>query len=203
MIKAANDLFMEGGLSAVNMRDVAARAEVAAMTPYTYFKNKSDLLWHIKNSVIQELLEDQLSAISEVKTPRDAIRASALAFLKFWITRLEKYRLMYLPLSLEGNEVLVWGSESKEIAALRELQKRITTDFANHVGGYHQNVQAAISFRHATTLGFIHLNIVNLGGTQNTEESMRSLTDVMIDAVEIMLRKPPNESPTEATRKID
>jgi AcrR family transcriptional regulator len=198
LIKAANELFAEGGLGAVTMRDVAARAEVAIMTPYTYFKNKSDLLWHIKNSVIQELLEDQVNAISEANSPRDVIRASSLAFLKFWVNRLEKYRLMYLPLSLEGKEVLVWGSESKEIADLRELQRRITAEFANYVGGNLQNVQAAIGFRHATTLGFIHLNIVNPGGHKNTEESMQSMTNVMIDAVEIMLKKSLNEKPTES-----
>lgn len=44
VIEAAMDLAREGGYEAVQMRDVAARADVALGTVYRYFSSKDDLL---------------------------------------------------------------------------------------------------------------------------------------------------------------
>lgn len=202
LIEAAKALFVEGGLEAVTMRSVASRAEVAAMTPYTYFKNKSDLLWHIRNDVIEELVEDQLLAIAGQKTARGAIKASIVAYIKYWANRQDEYQLMYLPSSIKGGESSVWGDTSNELEALRDLQIRITTAFANEIGGRSECALAATNFRHATTLGILQLNLVNRGQIEFITSHADLMAEVMLDSVELLLRKQYNDATIESLSKI-
>jgi AcrR family transcriptional regulator len=73
VIDAAIRLGAEGGYDAVQMRDVAARAEVAMGTVYRYFTSKDHLL-AAALAYWAETLEDQVSRVpSRGKTPADRV----------------------------------------------------------------------------------------------------------------------------------
>src|ERR1700704_3572384 len=61
VIEAALDLIDADGLPALNLRKLAASLGVSAMTPYSYFKDKSDLLNAIVGHALAVLTVDPAS----------------------------------------------------------------------------------------------------------------------------------------------
>lgn len=190
LIRAACELFLQGGLNAVTMRSVAARAGVAAMTPYTYFTNKSELLWHLKNEVLIEMLEYQKGSCSDANTARQALTNITRAFISYCTNRPEKFQLLYLPQSLEGNELLTFNKKSEQIEMMREFQAQMTIAFAREIGGDETRHSTATHYRHALAIGFLHLNFLQFGPTKDFDNQLDDLVSIMIEIAEhILLRR--------------
>jgi AcrR family transcriptional regulator len=62
VIEAALDLIDAEGLSALNLRKLATRLGVSAMTPYSYFSDKADLLNAMTGHALEPLRADPDSA---------------------------------------------------------------------------------------------------------------------------------------------
>ena len=78
VIEAAMDLAGEGGYDAVQMRDVAARAQVALGTIYRYFSSKDHLLAACQLELWRETSERFVLRPPEGDTPSDRV----VAFLR-------------------------------------------------------------------------------------------------------------------------
>lgn len=187
LIKAACDLFLEGGLNALTMRNVAARAGVAAMTPYTYFTNKSELLWHLKNEVLIEMLEHQKGSCLNAKTARQALTSTTRAFISYCTDRPEKFQLLYIPQSLEGNELLTFNKKSEQIEMMRDFQAQLTIAFAREIGGDEKRHSTATHYRHALAIGFLHLNFLQFGPGDEFKSQLEDLVSIMVEIVELIL----------------
>jgi AcrR family transcriptional regulator len=86
-------LFAEMGFEGFNMRELAKRLGISAMTPYRYFKDKEAILAEVRVRAFARFadwLEEQLSA-------PDADDANALsrAYAQFAIQEQTQYRLMF------------------------------------------------------------------------------------------------------------
>jgi len=71
-------LGLEGGYEAVQMRDVAARADVAMGTVYRYFTSKDHLLAATLVHWV-EMLDTRIGQHREASTPRTAFSTSSTA----------------------------------------------------------------------------------------------------------------------------
>jgi AcrR family transcriptional regulator len=74
LIEAALDLVDEEGLAALNLRKLAARLGISAMTPYQYFNNKSDLLSAMVGHALAPLAGDLDSSLPWHKQIDDSLR---------------------------------------------------------------------------------------------------------------------------------
>lgn len=189
LIMAAHDLFANGGLNAVTMRNLASRAEVAAMTPYNYFSSKADLLWHLKNDILRVMLDDQKAAVISCSSAREKLWVSTRDYMRYWLSKPEQYRLMYLPMSLDGDEILTNHHVSDETSLMRDFQIQLVKEFAIETGGNPDYALLTSNFRHAAVLGIIHLHFVNpaLMGDMNTAAD--AFSTLVVDSVEKILKK--------------
>lgn len=95
LCQAAAGIFAEKGLSAFNMRDLADRLGISAMTPYRYFKNKEEIFAAVRARAFSRFA-DQLEIASA--TPGSAIEKSAAvgqAYVQFALQEQAYYRLMF------------------------------------------------------------------------------------------------------------
>jgi AcrR family transcriptional regulator len=63
--EAAFELFLKEGFHRTTTRDIARRAGVSAGAPFTYFKDKEDILFHIVSQEQDRAGEQLLSALSQ------------------------------------------------------------------------------------------------------------------------------------------
>ena len=116
LIAAALGLFQDGGLSAVTMRAVADTVGVSAMTPYRYFASRAELLTGIWASVVGAMHEQVAAAVDSAKDkpPSEKQRASCSAFLGYWESNPDHYRLVYLTegITLEPGDMIFTGTPS-------------------------------------------------------------------------------------------
>lgn len=85
----AEALFAEHGLEAVTMRQLAAQLGVSAMTPYTYFRDRDDLLAAVRTRVFERFAAAMEAAAT---SNRDA---SGAAYAAFAVEQPGAYRLMF------------------------------------------------------------------------------------------------------------
>lgn len=195
LIEAAHELFKEGGLAALTMRNLAAKAQVAAMTPYTYFKNKSDILSHIKDDIIREMLDLSLKSVKEATSAREALHRSNLCVLQFLAARPDKFRLMFYSSEDDTDETLTWGgAASLTTLDLYEFDQSLLVALAREVGGHPENACLASSYRYATIIGFTQLCLLRMREISRSAEAMNAISEVMLDAVVHMLKKEPDPS---------
>jgi AcrR family transcriptional regulator len=86
-------LFAEMGFEGFNMRELARRLGVSAMTPYRYFKDKESILTEVRVRAFAHFadwLEEQLSA-----SDADDANALSRAYAQFAIQEQTRYRLMF------------------------------------------------------------------------------------------------------------
>lgn len=87
----AADLFAEKGEDGFNMRELAKRLGVSAMTPYRYFKDKSAILGEVRARAFARLADRLQAALA---AGPDAL-CFAEAYLQFVRQEQTQYRLMY------------------------------------------------------------------------------------------------------------
>lgn len=99
VIDAALDLIDEEGLSALNLRKLASRLGISAMTPYSYFEDKADLL--------DAAVDRGLEPLSAARDPEDDWEAQLRAFFLAMHRTLEAHPgLLELAMFTNGTERL-------------------------------------------------------------------------------------------------
>lgn len=95
LCEAAAGIFAERGLSHFNMRDLADRLSISAMTPYRYFKNKEEIFAAVRARAFSRFADHLETACA---TPGSAVEKSAAvghAYVQFALQEQTCYRLMF------------------------------------------------------------------------------------------------------------
>lgn len=93
--KISAELFVEAGLDGFNMRELAKRLGVSAMTPYRYFSDKDEILASIRTQAFARLADRLESARGLPGSPAEMIAALAEAYVEFAQQESVSYRLMF------------------------------------------------------------------------------------------------------------
>ena len=156
LLKAATELFAEGGLDAVSVRAVAARVGVSAMTPYRYFADKAELLSGLWQSVFETAHAQVAAAMAARSGSRGRLRAGIDAYIAYWEAHPGHYRLVY---QIEG---VTKGGRAALTAApiyadLIGQGERAIRDLASEIGAGDAHVKHANDIRLLMTLGYMYV----------------------------------------------
>jgi len=96
ILRAAKDVFFTRGFHTATVDDVAAEAEVSKGTVYVYFDTKETILAHLLLDGLDALVADLETAyaIDEVLDAGTRLRRIAIAYLQFFQTSPDYYRLI-------------------------------------------------------------------------------------------------------------
>jgi AcrR family transcriptional regulator len=86
-------IFIEKGRNGFNMRELAARLGVSAMTPYRYFKDKDEIFAAVRARAFSRFAGELEAALAG--EAREAGEALADAYVRFALAESASYRLMF------------------------------------------------------------------------------------------------------------
>ena len=96
IIGIAKQLFIKEGYQSVSMRKIASEAGLSPMTLYKSFENKRDLLRFIWTDIFVQVHECCEEAITLCDNDIEKLHAFCGAFVNYWLTNPEHYRVVYL-----------------------------------------------------------------------------------------------------------
>ncbi len=96
ILRAAREVFFQRGFHTVTVDDIAVAAEVGKGTVYLYFDTKETILAHLLLEGLDQLVADLETAyaLDQVCDAGTRLRRGAIAYLKFFQTNPEYYRLI-------------------------------------------------------------------------------------------------------------
>jgi AcrR family transcriptional regulator len=95
LCQAAAGIFVELGHEGFNMRELAKRIGVSAMTPYRYFKNKDEIFAAVRARAFGRFAEYLEMAAATPGIPLEKSAALAQAYVQFAMQERAYYRLMF------------------------------------------------------------------------------------------------------------
>ncbi len=95
ILNAARDLFVERGVEAATMREVARRMNFSATAIYLHFKDKETLIRELCTTDFLTLAHE-LRAIETIADPIERLRLLGMGYVQFAITHPNHYRLMFM-----------------------------------------------------------------------------------------------------------
>lgn len=95
ILDAARDLFVEKGVQAVTMREIAKRIGYSPTAIYLHFKDKESLLQELCNTDFLALA-DNLSSILEIKDPIRKMVELGKSYAHFALSHPNHYRLLFM-----------------------------------------------------------------------------------------------------------
>jgi AcrR family transcriptional regulator len=95
MIEAASRLLADPAAPPLTLRGVARAAGVAATSVYLHFDDTDELVLAVAERHFAELVQAQRTARDAAATPRDAVRAMALAYCEFGLANPGLYQVMF------------------------------------------------------------------------------------------------------------
>lgn len=94
ILEAALDVFSERGFSEASLDDVATRGGISKALIYEHFESKRELQVVLLDTYMHELIEAVVSAIAEVDTDEERLRAGIESFLVYASERPPVLRLL-------------------------------------------------------------------------------------------------------------
>jgi AcrR family transcriptional regulator len=119
LLDHARQLFFEGGLGSVNLREVARRTGVSATAVYRHFADKADLM----RAVVLEgfsRFDEALASASDGGTARERIVHLAEAYWTFALAHPQDYHVLFETVDTVGYRQL--SSETRE-AEVRSFER--------------------------------------------------------------------------------
>lgn len=104
-------LFQEDGYHAVSMRRLASEVGCTVMTLYRYFDGKIDILRGLWAEVFAELFEGLAALAAREDDPGLRLKAVAMGYLDFWLSRREHYFLVFMSSGVSQSDVSVFVDE--------------------------------------------------------------------------------------------
>ena len=114
LIDAALELVRERGPDAFTLREVARRAGVSHAAPYRHFSDRAALLAAAAERTYAALVTEITQAAGDESTPRAALRAAALAYVRFAVDHPTGFRLLFQP-EVRAGEKLDRGSGGGDV----------------------------------------------------------------------------------------
>ncbi|MBN2525799.1 MAG: TetR/AcrR family transcriptional regulator [Deltaproteobacteria bacterium] len=94
-IEAARQLFMDGGLEAMTMRNIAKQLNCSPMAPYRYFENLEALVAALRASLFEIFTKYLNDAMSANLKPKQRIGILAKTYLDYALENPTDYKLMF------------------------------------------------------------------------------------------------------------
>ncbi len=95
LCEAATEIYVEKGLEGLNMRELAGRLGISAMTPYRYFKDKDSILSAIRSRAFNRFADRLEETMAAPVAPAEKNDAVAKAYVRFALEQSCCYRLMF------------------------------------------------------------------------------------------------------------
>lgn len=95
ILDAAREQFVERGVEAVTMREIAKRMNFSPTAIYLYFKDKEALIKELCDTDFLALARE-LQKIGEITDPIERLRVLGLGYVQFAVTHPNHYRLMFM-----------------------------------------------------------------------------------------------------------
>ncbi|MDM0116917.1 helix-turn-helix domain-containing protein [Variovorax sp. J22R133] len=174
LTETALALFSEGGLDAVSMRGLSARLNISAMTPYHYFTDKADLLSALWQHVLKDLYKAVARAIGKQAGARARLRAYIDAFLRYYETHPDEYRLVFLTQHGAHKSEKAGANQASIFVELRSLFRRTTTEFAAEIGAGADHLKIAEDLVFIAQLGYLQAALLNRRYPWSKHTALRS-----------------------------
>lgn len=97
LLEAAGALLDLGGVEAVTLREVGARAGVSRSAAYRHFADKESLLAVVATNALSELGELLEVLVASDDSPEESLRSGLLSLIALGRARPHLYRLMFTP----------------------------------------------------------------------------------------------------------
>ncbi|OBI37714.1 TetR/AcrR family transcriptional regulator [Mycobacterium colombiense] len=97
LLEAAGVLLDLGGVEAVTLREVGARAGVSRSAAYRHFADKESLLAVLATNALGELGDLLEALVDSDDSPENSLRSGLLSLIELGRTRPHLYRLMFTP----------------------------------------------------------------------------------------------------------
>jgi AcrR family transcriptional regulator len=95
ILDAARELFVERGVEAVTMREIARRVGYSPTAIYLHFKDKEALIHELCDTDFLALAQE-LGAIERIADPIERLRMLGLGYVRFAVSHPNHYRLMFM-----------------------------------------------------------------------------------------------------------
>lgn len=95
ILDAARELFVERGVDAVTMREIARRVGFSPTAIYLHFKDKDALIHELCDTDFLTLAQE-LQAIGAIADPIERLRVLGLGYVQFAVAHPNHYRLMFM-----------------------------------------------------------------------------------------------------------
>ena len=110
---AARRIMDEHGAEKVTIRGIAKEVGMSAMSLYTYFENKADIIAYLQSQAVNELAVDLAAAKAGSKSPEKLVAALGDAYIAFAEEKADEFRLAF---RAEDGRIPDTALESLEIA---------------------------------------------------------------------------------------
>lgn len=124
ILDAARELFVERGVDAVTMREIARRVGFSPTAIYLHFKDKDALIHELCDTDFLTLAQE-LRAIGAIADPIERLRVLGLGYVKFAVEHPNHYRLMFMTpqvnLDTEDSTIEPGNPEQDAYAHLRGM----------------------------------------------------------------------------------
>ena len=95
VLTEARDLYLEKGLAAFSLREVARRVDISPAAVYRHFDSKEALLGEVCAAGFRNFGSYLMRALAST-TPRGRMTSSALQYLRFGLENPRDYRVMFM-----------------------------------------------------------------------------------------------------------
>lgn len=184
ILEAARDAAADGGMGAVQIAPVAARANVAAGTVYRYFPSKADLI----SELIVEVSRDKLAAIRRAADAAPGPSSALAAAVTTVAVHVVTHRKLAWGILAEPVDVDVSASR---LASRREIAGEIELRIAAAVRAGHLPAQDT-ALAATALLGALHESLVgplapaNLDDPVKLRDAVQTTTLLALRAVGVM-----------------
>lgn len=159
---AAWGLYRDGGLEALTMRNISSRLGISAMTPYHYFSDKNELLTDLWQHVLVDVHEAVSNAIASQRGGRARCKALVDAFILFYETHPDEYRLVYQIQHAPQRPEQAGRAEGTAFARLRQALCDAVAAFAEELGvGATPHRRITEDLVVLTMFGYLQATLVN------------------------------------------
>lgn len=162
IIQVATIIYQRDGIDALTMRSVAKQVGMSTMGLYYYFNDKSELLVALWDSILDELHVAVGQAIDGKGSARERLRLSIDAYLGYWETHPENFRLVYMSEQTvrgEHSQKLTMSSSYKNVIAISlPLIEQVAIEIQGDIG----KAPMARDLRLSLMVGFLHSKIINI-----------------------------------------
>jgi AcrR family transcriptional regulator len=95
ILKAAKELYMEKGLEATSIRNIAEKIEYSPATVYLYFRDKGEIL-HALHQEGFKILVEYFTEAFKISDPFERLKALGEGYIRFSMERPEMYKLTFV-----------------------------------------------------------------------------------------------------------